>query len=278
MASKPGGTHNGHHNVTTRTLLLLHRQPVSECHLTLLLCRLVGLSICAAYTVYLYFTYFQSEMFTRYPDPIAQTLRKALYFSNMSPDPPRALKYWKLALEQCDEHGLDYFSDDVMGIKIRLAQWLEETQNFKAAIKVLETVLSDCKRWVDVMEKAVADGTAPLVLRPPPPGADGHAGTTGRAQSEEPVETIWGKRTRVLGKAVQISNKLAELYSDEHILESETAHEHLTWGVSTALGELRRRTVEGLKEGEGYWLDADQIGGSMECEDPSCLLVACDIG
>lgn len=220
---------------------------------------LVGLVGVMGYIVHMYFNYFYSDTFTRYPEDVAQSLRRALYFSNMSPDPPRALKYWKKAIEQCEEHRLDYFSDEVIGLKIMLSQWLVESYNFNAAIKVLETVLKDCKRWVDVMEKSVADGTAPKILRPPPVDKDGNP-----VDIEEEVETIWGKRTRVLGKAVQISNKLGELYADEHVLEPETAHEHLAWGVSTALAELRRRTVEGLKEGEGHWMNAQEIGGALE--------------
>ena len=218
------------------------------------------------YAVRLYYTYFYHEQFTRYPAPIAKSLRRALYYSNYSPDPQRALKYYRMALEQCEECRLDPFSDDVMGIKIQLAAWLEKIGNYENATKVLEALLADCKRWVEVMEKSVKDGTAPRIVSPPPPH---DVSPQALAQSDEQTpapETIWGKRTRVLGKAIGIGIKLGELYADEHVLENEKAHERLIWAVETALGELRRRSTEGLKEGEGDWMSSEAIGGSLECE------------
>jgi hypothetical protein len=212
------------------------------------------------YCVYLYFTYYYSRQFTRYPEPVAQALRKALYFSNHEPDPQRALKYYKQALELCDEAGLDHFSDDVMGIKIQLAAWLEKIQSFQNSISVLENVYSDCKRWVEVMEKSAAEGTLPK-LDPTSAPKEGEP-----AVPEEPRETMWGKRTRVLGKAIAVSVKLASLYSDEHVLERELAHERLVWAVETILREQQRRAKEGLKEGEGPWMSPEEIGGSMEGE------------
>lgn len=239
------------------------------------------------YAVRLYFTYFYHEQFTRYPAPIAKSLRRALYYSNYSPDPQRALKYYKMALEQCEECKLDPFSDDVMGIKIQLAAWLERIGNYDNATKVLETLLADCKRWVEVMEKSVRDGTAPKSLvtpAPPPLPSDATSqaiGRSGDSSSPQPApETLWGKRTRVLGKAIGIGIKLGELYADEHVLENELAHERLIWAVETALGELRRRSTEGLKEGEGNWMSSEAIGGSLEGEcdhtySPFIICLAC---
>lgn len=193
-------------------------------------------------------------------------MRKALYYSNHEIDPQRALKYYKQALELCDEFKLDHFSDDVMGIKIQVAAWLEKIQSFRNAIDVLETLLSDCKRWVDAMEKAAREGTLPpLTPSPPPEPKEGEpAPDTPPPEQQLPVETWWGKRTRILGKAIGISVKLAELYSDEHVLERELAHERLVWAVETIFRETQRRAKEGLKEGEGEWLKPEEIGGSME--------------
>ncbi|KAK0635616.1 hypothetical protein B0T17DRAFT_482134 [Bombardia bombarda] len=226
----------------------------------------------AVYVVQVYFTYFYAEQFTRYPDPVAKALRRALYYSNYAPDPQLALKYYKRALELCDELRLDPFSDDVMGIKIQLAAWLEHVDNYDNAARVLETLLGDCKRWVEVMERSVREGTVPPGLMPPPPPSppspDKETGGGEQQQAGEeavvPAETIWAKRTRVLGKAVGISVKLADLYADEHLVKPELAHERLVWAVETALKELRRRAVEGLKDGEGDWMSAEQIGGTLE--------------
>jgi len=211
----------------------------------------------------MYFHYFYAKQFTRYPDPVAKAMRRALYYSNYSPDPERALKYYKQALDLCYELKLDIFSDDVMGIKIQLAQWLEQIHNQENAAKVLEGLLADCKRWVEVMEKTVKDKTSdktPLTPR--------------RLETAEPVpgeepnlpEGLWAKRNRILAKSVAISVKLADLYSDEHVLKHDVAHQHLLWAVDTILKEVQRRTTEGVKAGEGEWMSSEEIGGSFECE------------
>ncbi|EON99288.1 putative tpr domain-containing protein [Phaeoacremonium minimum UCRPA7] len=225
---------------------------------------LVILAACVGIIVYavrLYFTYFYSQQFTRYPAPVAKSLRRALYYSNYSPDHKLALKYYKLALEQCDELRLDPFSDEVMGIKIQLAAWLERIENYEGAITVLEALLKDCKKWVDVMETSVKEGTLAKTnasLLPPSGLRDD--------PDKEPAapETLWGKRTRVLAKSVGIGVKLGELYADEHVLEQNKAHKNLTWAVETALKEYQRRTVDGLKEGEGPWMSAEDMGGALE--------------
>jgi hypothetical protein len=217
--------------------------------------------------VYSYFNYFQSEQFTRFPPEIAKSLRRALYYTNYSPDPKLALKYYKLALQQCTEAGLDPFSDEVIGVRIQLAAWLEKIGNFQNSIEVLEALLQDCKKWVQLMEKSVEDGLVDKLgrylgpLNTPPKTSDEEKQSS--AEETEP-ENLWAKRTRVLGKSVGISVKLGELYADEHVLQGDSAGEHLVWAVETVLKELHRRQVEDVKEGEGDWMTPEQIGGALE--------------
>ncbi|KAL0476204.1 hypothetical protein QR685DRAFT_72244 [Neurospora intermedia] len=248
-------------NGTFKTML---RQNPEELVFALVL--LAALAVVMVYIVRVYFTYFYSEQFTKYPPPIAKALRRALYYSNYNPDQQMALKYWKQALELCDELHLDTFSDDVMGIKIELAAWLEKIGSYDNAVKVLENLSGDCKRWVDLMEKSIKEGgkIPPSLLPPvvPQDPAEQPAAAKESKQGETP-ETIWGRRTRILGKAVGINVKLANLYSF-YLAKPEEAHERLIWSVETALNELRRRTVEGLKEGEGKWMSSEEIGGALE--------------
>jgi hypothetical protein len=193
-------------------------------------------------------------------------MRRALYYSNYNPDPQRALKYYKQALDLCKELALDPFSDDVMGIRIQLAAWLEQIENYEVSAKVLEALLDDCKRWVQVMEDSVKNGTAPKLASPPPTTPGEPVGNEQAAADAPPPETLWGKRTRVLGKAVGISVKLGELYSNEHVMQQDLAHDRLIWSVETALRESRRRSLDGLKEGEGEWMGPESIGGALECK------------
>ncbi|RYP78413.1 hypothetical protein DL771_000598 [Monosporascus sp. 5C6A] len=209
--------------------------------------------------------------FTRFPPEIAKSLRRALYYSNYSPDPPLALKYYKLALEQCSAAGLDPFSDEVLGIKIQLAAWLEKIGNYQNSIDVLEALLRDCKKWVEVMEKSAQEGLVDkfgfLTEKGKSswaPKLSTEAGREAGSDPEQKPENLWAKRTRVLGKSVGISVKLGELYADEHVLQSDMAGERLVWAVDTVLKELQRRQVEGIKEGEGDWMSPEEIGGALE--------------
>lgn len=213
--------------------------------------------------MYLYFTYFYAEQFTKYPPDVAQSLRRALYYSNHQQDPELALKYYKQALERCAANGLDPFSDDVTGIKIQLASWFENRLNdIRGAIKVLDIVLGEHKEWLDTCE------TTPEKLpRAPLPGTVIGEGQSTRIITKEDFEHwLWPARNHVLLKSVQISIKLGELNAHDQILEKDKSHDHLIWGVETALKEFRRRSAEGVKDGEGPWVTEEEVGGAMECE------------
>lgn len=214
--------------------------------------------------MYLYFTYFYSEFFTRYPPEIARSLRRALYYSNESRDDKLALKYYKLALEQCTQHRLDPFSDEVIGIKAQMAAWLEKIGNIKAAANVLSMVLADNKKWLNICE------TAPQTLpRAPVPGlVVGEGDSKRKITQDEFDQWVRSSRTRILGKSCGISIKLGELYADDHVMDMEKSHDFLTWAVETCLKEFRRRNTEGVKEGEGKWMTTEEIGGALECQYP----------
>ncbi|KAI0171604.1 TPR domain-containing protein [Pestalotiopsis sp. NC0098] len=249
-----------------QSLQRLYRQSPEE--LVIALALLAGIAVVIVYVVYTYFNYFQSEQFTKFPPDVAKSMRRALYYSNYSPDPKLALKYYKMALEQCESNGLDPFSDGVMGIKIQLAAWLEKVGSYKGAIEVLESLLRDCNTWVAKMEKSTRDGLIDkdgnLIGFTKGPKAPTEKNAGRPDEEEEDPENLFGKRTRVLGKTVGISVKLGELYADEHVLQSDIAGERLVWAVETVLKELQRRQVQGVKEGEGEWMSPEQIGGALE--------------
>ncbi|KAF4983851.1 hypothetical protein FZEAL_832 [Fusarium zealandicum] len=235
---------------------------------------LAVVSVIGAYTVYLYFTYFYHYQFTRYPKPIANSLRRALYYTNISPDAELALKYYKRAMEQCAEHGLDPFSDEVLGIRLQTSHWLQMIGNYTGCLQVLEGVLADCNKWIGVMEVSVKDGKVNdegRLVKPPSettevsaiPGADK---TTAAVEEDEDFvpESLWHKRRRLLAKSVGIAIKLGELYADEHVLDPDNSQKHLIWAVETSLKEFRRRKDEGVKPDEGEWLNPEQMGSAME--------------
>ncbi|KAF3760476.1 hypothetical protein M406DRAFT_268439 [Cryphonectria parasitica EP155] len=241
-----------------QSLRKLFRESPEETVLAVLL--LLATSGAVAYAVYMYFNYFYAEQFTRYPPDVAKSLRRALYYSNHQPDPKLALKYYRLALEQCTAHGLDPFSNDVIGIKIQLAAWLEKMGNIPGAIRVLDLVLSENKKWLSLVE------TSPERL----PGAPRPGPIVGDDQSAQSItqedfeQWVRSSRARVLLKSCQISVKLGTLYAEEHVLDNDKSHEHLMWAVETALTEFQRRASDGTKDGEGSWLTPEEIGGALE--------------
>ncbi|KAI3326211.1 TPR domain-containing protein [Xylariaceae sp. AK1471] len=248
-----------------QNLRTLFRQSPEELIIALVL--LCGCAAVSVYVVYAYYNYFQSEQFTRFPPEVAKSLRRALYYTNYAPDPKLALKYYKLALEQCTAAGMDPFSDEVIGVRIQLAAWLEKIGKFQNSIEVLEALLQDCKKWVELMERSAKDGLVDKsgkFIGAANTQADASKQKEESTEEEVEQENLWAKRTRVLGKAVGISVKLGELYADNHVLQGDSAGEHLVWAVETVLKELQRRQVEGVKEGEGDWMTPEQIGGALE--------------
>ncbi|KAH8129655.1 hypothetical protein ACSS6W_006473 [Trichoderma asperelloides] len=229
----------------------------------------------SAVAIRAYINTFYNSQFSRYPEPVANTLRRAIYYTNYKPDPELALRYYKKAMEQCTEIGLDPFSDEVLGIRIQVAFWLEKINSHKAAIDVLESVLGDCRKWVDVMEQSVKDGKVndqgryvgeaqQQVAAANTTSDDKPKEEADEAAPAEPIETLWRKRERLLLKAISTSVKLGELYADEHVLNPDQSHTHLVWAVETSLKEFRRRRTEGPKPGEEKWLSPEELGGSME--------------
>ncbi|KAL2758643.1 hypothetical protein ACRALDRAFT_1048363 [Sodiomyces alcalophilus JCM 7366] len=246
-------------SLTPSGIKKLYRQ--SPLELVSALAILAGLVAISAYIVNVCVNYFFAPQFTRYPPVIAKSLRRALYYTNMQPEPQLARKWYKKALEQCDELGLDPFSDEVLGIRIQTAAWLEKIGNYQGAITILESVSKDCTKWISTMEEAMADGTVHKSGKVPPVKKDND---DDQDDDESVPENLWRKRNRLLAKAVGTNTKLGELYADDHVNDSDNAQARLTWAVETALSEARRRSTEGVKPEEGSWLSPEEFGGAME--------------
>lgn len=184
------------------------------------------------YANYVYRSYIIGE-FAAYPEPIARHLRRALFYSNHDLQPEAAVKYYVKALELANEMGLDPLSDEILGVKFQLASFLEkQLHQPRMAIDVLERVKEHCIAW----EKEF-----------------------GRLDRQRE------KRTRVLGQVVRVSVKLGELYAAPEVMETEHAEESLVYAVTMLLKEQERRQSEGVREEEGDWIGADEIGGALEC-------------
>ena len=132
---------------------------------------------------------------------------------------------------------MDAFSDEVLGIKIKLSALMQNIGDVQRAIEVLEIIQRDCGEWMEDL---------------------------GRGGKDENRE----RRTSVLKKMVGISVRIGELYADERVGNQEAAEEKLVWAVTTVLRERERREREAVKEGEGEWLSGEEIGAALECKVP----------
>lgn len=169
--------------------------------------------------------------FTKFPEPVAKKLRRALYYTNWDLQPQNALKYYVQTLEVADEMGMSPFSDEIMGVKIQLASFMEKIQEYQKAIQILKILKSDNLRWIEAAKE---------------------------------LPDYPKNRTRILGKTVGISVKLGDLYANQYVLETGHAEEELIWAVETVLREQKRRETEGIKQDEGDWMTPEDIGGSLE--------------
>ena len=185
--------------------------------------------------------------FAAYPEPVAQKLRRAIYYTNMDLQPRKALKYYQAALRTAAELGMDPFSEEIMGVKTQMVALFEKAGAWKNVVELLELIREDCKGWVEEHEADILG-------------------------DEEGKGALREKRTRVLGKAIQISMKLGEVYGNDFVREKEAAEESLVWGVTAVLKEKKRREEDGVREGEGQWLDDEQIGAALESEFDRPLL------
>lgn len=183
------------------------------------------------YANYLYQDYIIAS-FHKYPEPVAQKLRRALYYTNVDLQPKNAIKYYRQALQLAEEIGMDPFSDEIMGVKIQVASMMEKIGQHSKAIQVLEILRRDSLQWIEQLG--------------------------GLEQNKQ-------KRTHVLQKCVGISIKLGELYSQPVIYNRDMAEARLVWAVETVLKERQRRdTLKVSEEEEGSWLSDSEIGAAME--------------
>ena len=128
---------------------------------------------------------------------------------------------------------MDPFSDEILGVKLQVAELMENTHNPLKAIEVLSLIHADCLRWLDKL------GDKPGNER---------------------------KRNNVLEKCVRMSVRMGQLYSSDAVGDTKAAEEHLEWAVNVLVRERKRREMEGVKAGEGPWMDPDEMAMALASE------------
>jgi hypothetical protein len=146
-------------------------------------------------------------------------------------DPQKAAKHYQKAVYATGPAGMDPYSDECIGIRLRIIAFLEKYRQFDQAVEELKALRRDCVKWVlDNGQDHMQDG----------------------------------RRTKVLEWAVRASVHLGELFASTGQRDPEQAEEALVWAVDTLLKEKARRELEGVKEGEGEWVTDEQFGATIE--------------
>lgn len=183
------------------------------------------------YVPYLYQTYIIGQ-YHNYPEAVAKKLRRAIYYSKIDINVPEALKYFEQAIGVARDEGMDAMSDEVMGIKIEIAGLLERVNNFREAIKVLDTVVQQNLDWIE-------------------------------AHKDQPE--FRKQCTHVLYQTVKVQIRVADYYANPAVWDRDTAEAKLVWAVETLVREKQRREREGVsEEEEGPWLSDDEAGAAIE--------------
>jgi len=206
----------------------------------------MSLAVCmiALGTVYLgyvnyYYQNFIIAPYTSFPEEVAKKLRKAVFYSTQDVNPREAVKYYKQAIQVADEIGMDPFSDEVMGIKIRVAELMEKIGQLPRAASVLEQIRDDNLKWLKVYEEQKMEMDKDTAMRK--------------------------KRTRILAKTVGLSVKLGDHYANAQIWDRDMALERLIWAVETVeLEKRRRQSVKATDENDGPWITTEEQAAALE--------------
>jgi tetratricopeptide (TPR) repeat protein len=190
--------------------------------------------IASGYLVFVNYVYhyYIIGAYHNYPEPVAKQLRRAVYYMKTDLRPDDALKYFKQALQACEDEGMDPMSDEVMGIRIEVSRLMEIIHRYDKSVEVLERIRADNMRWLEAVG--------------------------GREENKV-------TRTRVLTRTIAINVKLAELYTNGAIWKRDLAQERLVWAVETVYRERQRRRAQNVTdEEEGPWMSDDEIGATDE--------------
>lgn len=197
-------------------------------------CVVIAFGVISIFYLNQYYNNYIIGYFAIYPPEVAKHLRKALWYKNYEKDYKSSLKCFKEALRVADELNLDSFGDEVIGIRLEVADLCRSNDRFQQEIGVLEIVKSDILKWLEI-----------------------------NGDKEEARD----KRMRLIKRAIEVSVKLGQCYEGEYVMQWEPAETHLVWAVETMLREHQRQGKETAAGDEKVeWMSPEEIGGTFECE------------
>ncbi|RHZ68463.1 TPR domain protein [Aspergillus thermomutatus] len=231
------------------------------------------ISLAGATAIFAYISYIEltrvGPQYHKFPPPVAESLRTAVYYTEVDLNPAKALKAYKEALRKAVELGMHPFSDEMIGIHLQVSMMLEKAGLAKPAIQVLERAKTECLKWVEEgrqkkdAQKTEAEGKTDSIQIDDPEVLAMHQ------KMKELEEYEDRQRDKVLKKVVGIHMKLAELYASDYIQDEKKAESYQEAAVELCLKELRRRQELGLPVGSASednstaWLNLSEIATAL---------------
>ncbi|KAJ6017518.1 hypothetical protein N7451_000897 [Penicillium sp. IBT 35674x] len=240
--------------------------------------------VVSAIGAFVYITYVEvtrvAPQYHKFPPPVADALRTAVYFTEIDLNPPKALQAYKEALRIGVELGMHPFSDEVLGIKLQVAMMLEKAGLVKPAIEVLERTKDEALNWVEQghnTEAATVGPAKPEAVQTPTSAQTAadkvQVNTEALQDAEEQLRELQEyearQRDRALKKVVGMQMKLGELYASDHIQDDKKAEAAQVAAVELCLKEMHRRQKLGLPVGGGAegseesWLNMTEIATAL---------------
>ncbi|PYI18340.1 TPR domain protein [Aspergillus violaceofuscus CBS 115571] len=202
------------------------------------------LSVFSATCLFAYIAYVEvtqvAPQYTKFPPPMAERLRTAVYYTDVDLQPQKAMAAYKDAIHIGLEMGLHQYSDEVLGVHLQVSHMLEKAGLVSAAVKVLEQTRAGALAWVYRTRRSQAVGAS----------SDEQPENTPDPAKEAEFQA-WEDRqqSKVLKKCVGMSMKLAELYESDYMQDLEKAEENQRQAVELCLTEMNRRVALGLPVG-----------------------------
>ena len=182
-----------------------------------------------------------------YPPPVEERLRLALHFTHVQPDGPKAIRYFQEALSIAAGHGMDPFSNEAMGLRIRYAQMLEDFGRGLQAAEIVKSIVNDYEEELfEVDRQLLSYSTAPATR---PQGVS----NSGTSRSSE------YSRSNLVKGLIQAQVKLASLYASDHIQNPRLAKESLSEAINLLVRETKDASSKGLSEDNNAALTYEEI-------------------
>ena len=176
-----------------------------------------------------------------YPAPVEDQLRLALHYTHISPDPETASQYFMKAIKKAEEVGMDPYSKETIGIRVRFSQMLEEFGHVRAAIEMLDGIIADLQQRLDVLDQ-------------------GHSTNTAAPSQLNPQSADF--RANMVKGIVKLKIKICSLYESDYLQDSAMAKQVLSDAVGMVVKETKN-LQQGLTDDNGAGLTTGEIAAML---------------